>query len=307
MKFKNYRIICSIIMAVMMILASQLLNEKEIIFPEIAALLIGAWALEVQPWRVTKIRLVILMTISAIVGVCIVRYLHMNLYMQIMVAFTYSVGAILLSKCSLVPLISACILPVIMKTDTWIYPLAVGIMCLIIVVVQKLFEEIGFREKQEYIPYICDKEGYETWIKRYLVVAVYTLLATITHQMYLIAPPLYVTFVELSNRRSPLRSSRYLLAFVMLLASLIGCFVKFLHIELGLSITLCALIAMILLFMMFHKTYTMFPPTGAIALLPLILPYENIFLYPLEVGMSSCCLIFLAMSFFKKGKNYHEV
>ena len=137
--------------------------------------------------------------------------------------------------------------------------------------------------------------------------AVYTFIAVSSHQMYLIAPPLYVTFVELSNRRSPLRSSRYLLAFVMLLASLIGFVAKVLNLEFGISTTLCALIAMVLLFIMFEKTYTFFPPAGAIALLPLILPYENIVLFPIEVGLSSCALVFLAMSFFKKGKNYHEV
>lgn len=304
---KKIRIIFCIIMSVGMVALASCLNEKEIIFPEIAALLIGAWAADTQPWRVTKFRLWFLMTISAIVGIMIVRYVDASLYLQIMLAFTYAVFAILGSRCSLVPLISACILPVIMKTETLVYPIAVSVMCAIIVLVQWWMEEWGLRESQPYIPYICDKEGYETWLKRYVIVGIYTLLAVHSHQMYLIAPPLYVTFVELSNRRSPLRSSRYLLAFVMLLASLIGFFAKVLQLEFQLPITLCALIAMVLLFTMFKKTYTFFPPAGAIALLPLILPYENILLYPIEVGISSCAFIFLAMSFFKKGKNYHEV
>lgn len=307
MKNKKKRVLCSIIMSVLMVACAQLLDEKEIIFPEIAALLIGAWAGDVQPWRVTKPRLWLLMTISAMVGIAIVRYVDVSLYGQIMLAFTYAVMAILISRCSLVPLISACILPVIMGTTTMIYPISVSVMCGIIVLGQWGMEKAGLREKQAYIPYVCDKEGYETWIKRYLIVALYTLIAVASHQMYLIAPPLYVTFVELSNRRSPLRSSRYLLAFVMLLASLIGFFAKVLNLELGLPTTLCALIAMVLLFIMFEKTYTFFPPAGAIALLPFILPYENILLFPLEVGLSSCALVFLAMSFFKKGKNYHEV
>lgn len=307
MKNKKKRVICCIIMSVLMVACAQLLDEKEIIFPEIAALLIGAWAGDVQPWRVTKPRLWLLMTISAIVGIVIVRYVELSLYGQIMVAFTYAAFAILISRCSLVPLISACILPVIMKTTTIIYPISVSVMCAVIVLGQWIMEKHGLREKQAYIPYICDLEGYETWIKRYLIVAVYTFIAVSSHQMYLIAPPLYVTFVELSNRRSPLRSSRYLLAFVMLLASLIGFVAKVLNLEFGISTTLCALIAMVLLFIMFEKTYTFFPPAGAIALLPLILPYENIVLFPIEVGLSSCALVFLAMSFFKKGKNYHEV
>lgn len=307
MKKDTIRIIFSIVMSVMMVAVAQLCHEKEIIFPEIAALLIGAWAAPSQPWRVNRIRLFILMSISSFVGIAIVNYLPIHLYFQIMIAFTYSVLAILISRTSLVPLISACILPVIMQTETIIYPLSVMVMSGIIVFVQYLMEEKGLREKEIFMEYRCDKEGYITWIKRYIVIAIYAGIAVITNQMYLIAPPLFVTFVELSNRRSKLRSSRYLLAFIMVCASFIGFGARSLNVVFALPLTFCALISMLALFYLFKKAYVMFPPAGAIALLPLILPVETLHMYPLLVSVSAIILIFIAMTCFKKGKNYHEV
>lgn len=307
MKKETIKIICCITMSVLMVAVAEIFHEKEIIFPEIAALLIGAWAAPSQPWRVNRIRLFILMSISAWIGIGIVNYLSIPLYFQIMVAFTYSVFAILISKTSLVPLISACILPVIMQTDTIIYPLSVMVMSAIIVGVQYFMEKKGIREKEKFIEYCCDKEGYETWVKRYVIIAIYVAFAIAIKQMYLIAPPLFVTFVELSNRRSKLRSSRYLLAFIMVCASFIGFGARLLNIVFLLPLTLCAFISILALFYLFKKAYVMFPPAGAIALLPLILPAETLYMYPILVSVSAIILIFIAMTFFKKGKNYHEV
>lgn len=293
------RIIFSICMTVFMVMSAELCNEKEIIFPEIAALLIGAWAAPAQPWRVTRMRLFVLMSISAWVGIGIVNYLEIGLYFQIMLAFTYSIFAILISKASLVPLISACILPVIMQTESIIYPLSVMVMSAIIVIVQYLMEKYQLREKEIFIEYRCDLEGYITWIKRYIVIAVYAAIAVYSKQLYLIAPPLFVTFVELSNRRSKLRSSRYLLAFIVICSSFIGFGVSLFNVILHVPLTVCALISMLALFYLFKKAYVMFPPAGAIALLPLILPTENIYMYPLLISVSAIILIFIAMTWFK--------
>ena len=61
------RYICALLMILLMVGVSELMGEKEIIFPEMAALTIGMWT-------VSRLKLVLLMSIGAIVGVCIVRY-----------------------------------------------------------------------------------------------------------------------------------------------------------------------------------------------------------------------------------------
>ncbi|NCC55746.1 MAG: hypothetical protein EOM11_09765 [Erysipelotrichia bacterium] len=254
MKKETIKIISCIVMSVLMVVVAEVYHEKEIIFPEIAALLIGAWAAPSQPWRVNKMRLFLLMSISTLVGIFIVRYIELALYWQIMIAFTYAVFAILLSRTSLVPLISACILPVIMQTETIIYPISVMVMSVIVIGVQYIMEKYGIREKEPFMEYCCDLEGYITWGKRYIMIAVYVGIAIMSKQLYLIAPPLFVIFVELSNRRSKLRSSRHVLTIVVVFASIIGYLARCLAIYFMLPLSVCALFAMLALFYLFKKT-----------------------------------------------------
>lgn len=68
------RYICALLMILLMVGVSELMGEKEIIFPEMAALTIGMWIVDKKVWTVSRLKLVLLMSIGAIVGVCIVRY-----------------------------------------------------------------------------------------------------------------------------------------------------------------------------------------------------------------------------------------
>ena len=69
-----------------MVGVSELMGEKEIIFPEMAALTIGMWIVDKKVWTVSRLKLVLLMSIGAIVGVCIVRYSLLSLDRQIYVS-----------------------------------------------------------------------------------------------------------------------------------------------------------------------------------------------------------------------------
>ena len=51
-----------------MVGVSELMGEKEIIFPEMAALTIGMWIVDKKVWTVSRLKLVLLMSIGAIVG-----------------------------------------------------------------------------------------------------------------------------------------------------------------------------------------------------------------------------------------------
>ena len=63
------RYIFGIVLALSMVFVAELSNEKEIIFPEICALTIGAWVSELQPWVVNKRRIFVLMSLASIFGV----------------------------------------------------------------------------------------------------------------------------------------------------------------------------------------------------------------------------------------------
>lgn len=63
----------------LMVAFAEYTGEREIIFPEVAALVIGGWIVEKQPWKVSKLGMVTLMTLCSMVGIIIVRYVHIPL------------------------------------------------------------------------------------------------------------------------------------------------------------------------------------------------------------------------------------
>ena len=62
------------LLAAAMIGVSELLGEKEIIFPEITALTVGAIAAPKQSWRVSRVRMMLLIAVCSVLGILIVRY-----------------------------------------------------------------------------------------------------------------------------------------------------------------------------------------------------------------------------------------
>ena len=131
-------------MVCLMVGVSQWLNEPEIIFPEITALTIGSWLAPKQVWKTSPIKLILLILIYAILGVLMVRYIDLFLELKIIVAFTICSVGLLISKTTFAPLISACILPILMGTESWIYPIAATFMTIIIVIVQKFLQDYEY-------------------------------------------------------------------------------------------------------------------------------------------------------------------
>ena len=64
---RRKRYFYALLMILLMIGAAELLMEREIIFPEMAALTIGMWIVDKRVWRVSRIGMVVLMTLGAIV------------------------------------------------------------------------------------------------------------------------------------------------------------------------------------------------------------------------------------------------
>ena len=70
---KKVRYLFCVIFIFCMFLVAQVLDDKEVIFPEILALALGAWVSEKQPWKVDRVRMFVLMSISSLVGILVVR------------------------------------------------------------------------------------------------------------------------------------------------------------------------------------------------------------------------------------------
>lgn len=299
---KLVRSMASIVMIVLMTATAELFNEKEIIFPEIAALVIGAWFVDRQPWRVNRIKLVVLMSLSAVVGICMVRFVSLPMFWQVAMGFAFTAVSLTVSKTTLVPMISACILPIYLGTTTIIYPISVFIMAIIIVLVQKLLEDCNYIEQVSYQPVDMNfKEGLLYYGKRILVFLILAWWPLRIEELYIIAPPLIVTFIEFTNPKTKLRKQYGKVIALVGIAAVIGTIARmYLYESLGISLTVCTLLIVVSMLLLFSFFGMSFPPAGAIGMLPLILKQEGLFYYPILVVIGCYILVEVAMICFRE-------
>ena len=294
------RYIFGILMALVMVLIAEISGEREIIFPEICALTIGAWVAEQQPWMTNKRRIFSLMSAAALFGVLIVRYVPIPLLFQVCLCFAFTGFILTLCKTNFVPIISACILPVYLGTDSWVYPISVATMALIIITAQWLMEKFHLRPVNNFIP--CEfnlKEQVIKWSKLLLVFGLIAIIPFKTHQIFFLAPPLIVMFTELSNPQSPARKRIPYIVALMTFGAFVGCLIRLLlNIYLNIPLSICTAIACVVLFVAINKIKLNFPPAGAILLIPMILDKKLLLLFPLEVLAGALILSYTAILLF---------
>lgn len=97
---KNQNIAMGVSLAVVAIMvgSAEIFGEKEIIFPEITAVAMGALIAPVQSWNTSRIRLFAAIVSAAVAGVCIVRFIPEILILRIALGLLVAVSVIILSK-----------------------------------------------------------------------------------------------------------------------------------------------------------------------------------------------------------------
>lgn len=294
--------ILTLIMVCLMVGLSEIFQEKELIFPEITALTIGMWLSKKRVWKTSKIKTILLIALYAIIGVLFVRYIKVSLLIKIPVAFILCAIGIILSKTTFAPMISACILPILLNTSSWIYPISATIMTIIVMVVAEILERLGYKDKYDYQPVTIDYyHEIILWLKRLIVIIIMSVIVVITQQNLFIAPPLIVGFVELSGNHKKLRSTWKQLLLMIVICSTISALSRYiLCIQLSLPLTLAAMIATITLLICIVCFEIYFPPVGAMAILPMLINEKMLLIYPIHVSISFSIFIIFAFLIAKK-------
>lgn len=278
------------------------LGEKEIIFPEMAALAIGLWIIDKRVWKVTGGQLIGLMTLGAVAGVCIVRYSPLPLACNIYLAFAFAAACLLLCRATLIPLISACVLPVLLNTGEWIYPLSVCTLSVILTGGRKLMERYGLRSAYPPIPSLVSrKNGIIRWLSMSAYLFLVSLLAIGTLNFYFIIPPLIVTFAEMVNSKAGFRNRPTQVFLFLGTAATLGTASQIIgHDYLHLPEFVIGAFVILCLFCIFEWTGKFFAPAGAMALIPMIVPREGLEWLPLQASIGAALFITIAMVVFQK-------
>ncbi len=302
--------ISTLLLVGIMVGIAELLNEKEIIFPEITALAVGYMVAQKRSWKVNGKRMLLLITICATVGVLIVRYSGLALFPQMIIAFSFAQILFMFSGTTFAPFVSAIVLPVMMQTKSFIYPISAVVLTILVIGFHQLFLKMKIREDEEYIPVMLNsKDDIIDTALRIVCVAIVGFVAIYFNYKFIIAPPLLVAFTEFSRPRNKVRNKPIKTVLVITGCALVGSLSRYLlTIKLELPLTVSALIAtlIMLLFLTYTKMYM--PPVGAITILSMMIPEISVITYPLQIFVGSVVIILLSRVFFmwRQDKKLYE-
>lgn len=302
--------ISTLLLVGLMVGIAELLNEKEIIFPEITALAVGYMVAQKRSWKVNGKRMLLLITICATVGVLIVRYSGLTLFPQMIIAFSFAQILFMFSGTTFAPFVSAIVLPVMMQTKSFIYPISAVALTILVIAFHQLFLKMKIREDEEYIPVMLNsKDDIIDTALRVVCVAIVGFVAIYFNFKFVIAPPLLVAFTEFSRPRNKVRNKPVKTVLVITGCALVGSLSRYLlTIKLELPLTVSALIATLIMLLILTYTKMYMPPVGAITILSMIIPEISVITYPLQIFVGSVVIILLSRVFFmwRQDKKLYE-
>jgi hypothetical protein len=312
----NIWVISSSILVMGMYFVSDVLGNKEIIFPVLSALVIGVWVIGNPLWTKNLLFIWLSPTLAAITSISVNSLYPVHPVLLILGLLLMVAIQLTLFRSEVAPSIAIMILPVFLNLHSWYYVFSVSIFTAIITVIQmirKRFEKQQGNSKlkdtkpiQSYL-----KEKTVQWIYFFLGVSVVLLLSFTSKWFFMLAPPLIVTFFEFMRNKSPLRDRFISLILLMCISSLSGVlFLKLLHHYLQLPLWLIAGTLVIWVTILFRLLKISFAPAAAISLLPTIIPISNLWIYPLQVtagvilflGIGN--LMIITINKFVKNKNF---
>lgn len=285
------------ILAVSMIATAEFTQEKEIIFPEITALAIGAWIAPKQVWYVNRITMIILISVNACLGVCISTFVLLPLYFKSMLGLFCAVLSVILSRSTFFPAVSACVLPIFLNTKGWIYPVSAIIMTVIICGIQWFLEKIEKSKiNQKQLCFKPQMQELKLWFLRYIFLLVVAIFPLNLGQCFFVAPPLIVAFIEFTQPNSPAIGKIKIIFLLMITAAFGGTIIRLIFtVGLNMPLTVSAMITILLLLAVMSITKVYFPPAGAIAILPMLIDKNLLIFYPFEVIIGFIILYFMAL------------
>lgn len=287
------RIVLSVAALAFMALGADATGQREVIFPEIAALAVGLWIAGKRMWDVCGYEVPLLMTISAVLGVLITSFLHIHIFLQLTLAFAVSAMIMTLMRVPLIPSIAAILLPILLHTTSWYYPASVAVMTTIMAVGTSLLQKWGVKDRLPDASPHKERSvlSPKSWGLRYLLLLPLLAVASWQGWLFAIVPPLVIILIELANPKNMFRSRPLTLWAVVVVVAALGTASRWLLLEtLSLPYTVAVSVSFLLAILLMTRTKLMFPPVPALAVIPFILP-DSYLWFPVEVILGGAYVI----------------
>lgn len=286
-----------------MAVVAEITGQREIIFPEAGALCVGLWLMPKAVWNVRIRQVPLLLTAAALIGLGINLLLPVCFEIRFVVAFCAVALMLRIVRCNMYPAVSAAMLPVLIGTTSWVYPVSVLVISLLLALGRVWLPQT---DRTEYHPY-----GWLHWLKLAaalcLFLAVEYVLALYlpfvrlprcdspTILNYTTVPPLVVTMIEFANRKSGFRERPWTIWGLIVAAAVVGTTAEWgLHHTLGLPMAVGALLSAVTMLLLFRR-FKPFAPALAIAMVPMILPDAALLWFPLLAAIGGAYFIVAGM------------
>lgn len=297
-----FRAVAAMAVVAAMLAVWAVVRDEVVIFPELGALAVGLLLLDKAVWRVSKVMCVVVMTVSAAIGVLsqvvLAGLVGADSVLRLAAPpFVFLLIGILLFFCRafLAPAFSAGLLPVLLGISSWVYVGVVASSVVTVLAVQWLLEVAGVRRYR--MPLAAAPAdapvagGPREWLVLSLCIVPPVVAGWASGWLFVAAPPLIVTFVEFALGGSGFRSRPWQVLFMLVFGAAVGSVSVIIFCSLGYGLVpagLCAALAMLLIFYLFRKAYA---PAVSVALLALLTRGEAVWTYPFQVALGAAYAI----------------
>ena len=285
-KLKNILPAALAVLTVMvMTAAAELSGEKEILFPEIAAIAAGALIAPKFAWKTSKLRLFVLICIGAVTGLLISMFVPLTLGAKLCIAFLVASLLFQFSGTTFAPVISSVVLPVMLGTNSAIYPIAAAVLTFLILMERLLIEKLGIAEKSEFSPEpMPDKNAIILLAARWLIGSIAIFPAVGTGFKFAVAPPLLVAFTEFCRKDSAVRKRPVSITLLIVGCALVGAVCRLVFTLLGWKMFIAAGVTMLIVCIIMNSVKLFVPPAAALSVLAFLIPEEAVVTYPLQIA-----------------------
>lgn len=274
----------------LMVVVADVSGQSEVIFPEAAALCVGLWLMPKAVWNIRGWQIPLYLTTAASIGLTLNLWLPACFEIRFAFAFVLVMGLLRLVRCNMYPTVSAAMLPVLINTSSWLYPVCVLVISTLLALGRGWLRQ---EERPEYHPFGGGQLVLLTVAVCLPLVATYC--APIPTMRFLAVPPLVVTMIEFANRRSGFRERPWTIWALIVAAAGLGTLTcLLLHHRWGLPLALGTFVTVSLMLLLFRR-FKPFAPALAIAIVPALLPCEALPWFPLLTALGGGWFILAGM------------
>lgn len=192
-----------------------------------------------------------------------------------------------------------------MQTESFIYPIAAFLLTIAVVLFRRFLLKVKIRDKEDFqsVNLHAKSDVIDTAV-RTICVAVVGFFAIWSGFKFAIAPPLLVAFTEFSRPKNKARNKPVKTVLVITVCAFVGAVSRYvLNMTLGLPLTVAALTATAIMFVIVYCTKMYIPPAGALTILGMIIPSESVLLYPLQILVGTAVIMLISRLLFMKRQN----